>query len=174
MKEIFLRNKNLVALVDDEDFVELSKYHWFAIKRARRFYAARNIKIDKKRTQVLMHKMILQNCLILDHKDGNGLNNQRNNLRRANSQQNSANMVSQKVMKSSKYKGILIDRRGVNIKYCARIGYNGKTRHIGCFNSEIDAAKAYDVKALELFGEFARLNFERCPEVPNSKANASS
>ena len=89
-------------------------------------------------------------------KDGDGLNNQKANLRICTRSQNKMNGKSYK-NSSSKYKGIWWVKK--NKKWRVRIRLNNKTIHLGYFKDETEAAKAYDSKAKELFGEFARLNF---------------
>lgn len=168
MKEIHL-NKGFVAVIDDEDYEIISKYHWnvWSSFKNKTQYAIAHTYKDGVRTTVKMHKLICYSDIV-DHEDGNGLNNRRSNLRKASKSQNQGNRAKHKVGKS-RYKGVVLQGK----KWRARIGVNG-CDNLGLFDSEIDAAHAYDDAAIEKFGEFARLNFERCPEVPNSKANASS
>lgn len=93
---------------------------------------------------------------IIDHKDGDGLNNVRQNLRFATVSQNSQNMSKCVTKASSRYKGVSARQGG---KFIAYIKINRKLIHLGTFKSEVDAAMAYDVKAIEYFGEFAKPNF---------------
>jgi len=90
-----------------------------------------------------------------DHRDGNGLNNQRENLRICTRQQNSQNGLAHKDS-SSQFKGVSL-KKGRH-KWVACIMQNGKLAHLGYFDNEIEAAKTYNTKAKELFGEFAKLN----------------
>lgn len=112
----------------------------------------------KKGSCILMHREILG--LIAgspdgDHRDGDGLNNRRNNLRVVTKSQNQMNQ--QKIRGNSRFKGVCWDKsRG---KWLATIRFERKSYNLGRFNNESDAACAYDKKAQELFGEFARLNF---------------
>ncbi len=92
-----------------------------------------------------------------DHKDGNKNNNKSDNLRIATSSQNKANLPAPNIQKTSKYKGVYLNKK-LN-KWIAQIKINSKARYLGCFIVEEDAAKAYDVAAKELFGEFANTNF---------------
>ena len=103
-----------------------------------------------------MHRLIMdaQERQEIDHADGNGLNNQKDNLRFCTHSQNHMNRKPTKG--SSKYKGVSWHKAAK--KWNARITLNKKTVSIGYFDSEIIAAKAYDEKAIELFGEFAKLN----------------
>lgn len=157
MKEIQL-SQGLVARVDDEDFVELSKYNWYASKN-RKHYARRHQMVDGKKAKVYMHRQILKvedPKIFVDHIDGNGLNNCRNNLRTATHSENLAN-VFKRVGTSSKYRGVNLKKSSG--KFQVQIQHQGKLYFVGSFTDEIEAAKAYDKKAVELFGAFAKLNF---------------
>ncbi len=147
-------SRGLTAKVDDADFEELSKYKWYAVKCFGKYYARRSEGRNKK---IYMHRQLAGNPLHLhvDHKDGNSLNNQRENLRNANVAQNMANRKAFENCSSS-FKGVTKNGE----KWIARIGTNGDQIYIGCFTSEIEAALAYDKKAYELHGEFAVTNFE--------------
>ena len=106
-----------------------------------------------------MHREILNltlgNKLRVDHKNCNGLDNQKQNLRFATKSQNGMN---QKIrMGTSKYKGVSWHKN--RNKWAVWICNNGKRQYLGYFTNEVDAAQAYDRKAKELFGEYARLNF---------------
>lgn len=92
---------------------------------------------------------------IVDHRDHEGLNNTRTNLRLATRSQNSCNNKKTRG-RSSKYKGVSRDKRGY---WRAKIHFKGKHIFLGYFDNEIDAARAYDKAAKELHGEFAVLNF---------------
>jgi hypothetical protein len=161
MKKIPL-TQDKFALVDDEDYKWLNQRKWYAIHiRKDYWYAARSNYIDdwKKPNTIRMHREILGlkkgNDKKTDHKDGNGLNNQRYNLRCCTVTQNGQNRKIQK--HSSSFKGVNWNKR--NKKWQTSIRYNKKFIWLGRFNSEIKAAKAYDAKAKELFGEFAYTNF---------------
>lgn len=153
MKEIQL-TQGQIALVDDEDFDSLNQYKWYAMKDGNTFYAARNIEVDGKRTIVRMHYSIM-NGKGIDHIDGNGCNNLHSNLRLCTHNQNMMNKRKQKNT-TSIYKGVCFHKRAD--KWVAHIMITRTLIYLGLFASEIDAAKAYNTKAIELFGEFANLN----------------
>lgn len=96
----------------------------------------------------------------VDHKDRNKSNNKWNNLREATRSQNAANKGKNKDC-TNRYKGITHFNNTTKKKWTAQIKVNEKHIHIGCFKTQKEAARAYDKKALELFGKFAKLNFKR-------------
>lgn len=159
MKGIAL-SQDKVAIVDDLDFPYLSQFKWTALKGRNTWYAVRNVVIDGRTKMLLMHRLLLDapTGLGVDHRDGDGLNNQRANLRLCNEQQNGQNRTLQSNNKSG-YKGVSWDKR--KRKWTARIKAHGKQPHLGYFDTAKDAARAYDAAALELHGEFARLNFNQ-------------
>jgi hypothetical protein len=143
--------KGKFALVDAADYEWLSQYRWHATGMHGRYYAA--TVINKK--AVTMHRMILNPPpgKVADHHDGNGLNNSRTNLRNCTRQQNRHN--TRPTGKTSQYIGVT--RRGQ--KWIAKITHKKKCHFLGPFDTEIEAAKARDKKALQLHGEYAWLNF---------------
>lgn len=152
-------SQNKVAVVDEGD-ADLATPGWRALRRKRTYYAQRNVrKPDGARTTERLHQVIARRMGIVgppDHKDQNGLNNRRDNLRPADKGQNSAN-VGRRADNTSGYKGVGWHRPSG--KWSARIAVDGKRRHLGRFADPIEAAKAYDRAALVAFGEFAVLNF---------------
>jgi len=155
MKEIRL-TQNKVALVDDEDFDYLNQFKWYALKSRNTFYAQRTKVINGKECTLKMHRVIMQtpNNLEVDYIDHNGLNCQKSNMRNCTFAENRRNRCA---WGFSKYLGVTKIKKN---KYIARIRTNGKLIHLGCFDSEKDAAYAYDLMANELFGQFANLNFK--------------
>ncbi len=153
--------QGLSTIVDDRDYDRIAKGpKWRAFKTefGTTFYAIRTIrKPDGRKTSQLLHRLILRSRKRkVDHKDTDGLNNQRENLRRCTQSQNRMN--SRKTAgHSSKYKGVSWDKE--NHKWIAAIKINGKRIHLGRFADEILAAKAYDAAAQKYFKTFARLNF---------------
>jgi len=158
MKEVRL-TQGKVALVDDEDFKELNSHNWYTQKcgGGSNTYACRWIRPQAKGRQVriFMHRQILDiaDGIEIDHIDGDGLNNQKENIRECSHQGNSFNR--RKIKKtSSVFKGVWREDK----KWRAAIRHNDKLIHIGRFVLEADAANAYNLAAIEHFGEFARLN----------------
>jgi len=148
------------AIVDDEDFQRLNKYNWRARwdEHAHTFYAQRHTTNNSgRRTTIRMHREVLRASLaeMVDHKDRNGLNNQKENLRRATRSQNQAN-TRKKSGCASRFKGVSLDRR--DGRWYSRIKVEGRTLQLGRFDSEREAAVAYNRAASKHFGEFALLN----------------
>jgi hypothetical protein len=143
--------KGYFAIVDAADYEEISKYKWYASKRGRNIYAL----CYRKGRGVGMHRMVMRarKGQIVDHIDGNGLNNRRSNLRFCKSGQNQANQKPRGG--SSQYVGVC----RLYGKWQAGITYRGKYLYLGRFDDEIEAAKTRDRKAYELHGEYAYLNF---------------
>lgn len=151
---------NLSALVDDQDYLIITShpFAWCASYKHNNVYARSTIIVGNRRLKISMHRMILglnDRSVIVDHIDGNGLNNQRYNLRICTPSQNQQNRKF--VCGQSKFKGVTKTRNGQRWK--ASILINHKRVRIGSFISEVDAAKAYDLVAKQHFGEFAKLNF---------------
>lgn len=160
MIKIPLNNYHTHFYIDDEDFDRVSKYKWSAVFRNGKIHSIKSTSLINGHT-VMIGRFILNefkdNGLDVDHKNRDVSDNRRLNLRFATPSQSCANRPRQKRNLSSKYKGVSWhkDRK----KYRAIIGFNGKIIHIGQYNDELLAAIAYDDAALELFGEFACLNF---------------
>lgn len=149
-------NKNKkYAIVDDIDFGELSKYAWyFNINGyARRFLTPEENKNRKDRKQISMHRQILNapSGYDVDHINGNTLDNRRSNIRLCTKSQNMRNTKPYKNNKSG-YKGVYFYSK-IN-KY--RVIINRE--NIGVYKNITDAIAAYNRRAIELYGEFARLN----------------
>ena len=150
------------AMVDDDDFDFLNQWKWNAglKKSTNTYYASRNQRTVKKNARqetIRMHRVIMNagKGQIVDHRDGNTLNNQKNNLRFCTNGQNSANRRARE-NKLSRFLGVHYQKDNKN--WLAQIRVNKKTTHLGCFKNEIDAAIAYNNAAILYHGEFARLN----------------
>ncbi len=149
------------AMVDDEDYDWLMQWKWHAAqRRGNLWYAARISKSTEMPPHrcVLMHRVILRSKKgsISDHIDHNGLHNCKANLRQCSHAQNMHNCRLQK-RNTCGYKGVSWDN--TRNKWHAHITYNGRLIALGRFTCLVRAARAYDAKATELFGEFAQFNF---------------
>lgn len=141
------------ALVDDDMFAYLSQWKWYLSDTG---YAERKPVSGK----VIMHRDIMGNPKgkQIDHINGNRLDNRRENLRVCNRSQNAMNTEKRSTNKSG-YKGVSLD--GKSGKWVAHI----RNTYVGGFHDIVEAARAYDAKARELFGDFAKLNF---PDQPTA------
>ena len=156
MTEIPL-TQGMVTVVDDEDFDYLNQWKWHVLRVEKLCYAVRSVRKGKGGSQILMHRQLLNvpKGKETDHKDGDGLNNCRSNLRICNHQQNHYNLRNQ-VNTSSIYKGVHWDKD--KHKWRASLKVEGKIKRLGRFKDEVQAALAYNWAALNYFGEYARLN----------------
>jgi hypothetical protein len=145
-----------VALVDtgDYDFLMQWKWAYFRTKTGKTGYAGRSA---PNSTYLYMHRIILDapKGVQVDHKDLNGLNNIRANLRFCTPSQNSQNRAKDSRC-SSQYKGVSWHKSSGLWFACLNISH--KRHYLGYFRSEIDAAIAYNAAAIKHFGEFARIN----------------
>lgn len=145
----------LTAIVDVDDYPLVAGKKWKVEKAGdigeRIFYAVTGI------AHLSMHRLIA-GVLGVDHRNGDGLDNRRCNLRTCTQQQNTYNKRKTTRPCTSQYKGVRYHSRGKSFLAC--IAANGKREHLGSFKDEEAAARAYDAKARELHGEFARCNFQ--------------
>lgn len=150
-------SKGQKAIVDDEDFDWLSRWNWYAHNPMGKFYALRTIGGYKDRKALFMHRLIIgaKKGQDVDHKNGNGLDNRKENLRIATRAQNQANKSGNK-NSTSKYRGISWNSRVK--KWVAQIVCRGKHYHLGYFKKELEAVDVWNKKAKKIYGEFARLN----------------
>ena len=159
MKEIPL-TQGKVALVDDEDYNRVIQFKWRCSDRGTSFYAMRTIDspLGNGYTTQLLHHFILGSNKRVDHKDRNGLNCQKSNLRHATASQNAQNQVRYTRAKSG-FKGVYPLRGKKEGLYRASITADKVTYDLGEFESVIDAALAYDEAAKKYHGDYAQLNF---------------
>lgn len=163
-KEIPL-TQGQVAIVDDDVYESISRHCWQALWDGNCFYAARRVATRKgERRVVMMHREIVNapDNLNVDHKNGNGLDNRRANLRICTQAQNTHNRRKNK-QSMSIYKGVCW--MGKIGKWMARIMVDGESIYLGVFSEQIDAARAYDNAARIHYGEFAWLNFPEDPDA---------
>jgi len=154
------RFPGLFALVDIDDAPLVSPYRWHPDQARNTFYAQATIleTTSERRHNVRMHRLITgisDQKVLVDHRSRDGLDNRRSNIRIATPMQNSGNAPGRPG--TSNFRGVCWDNnRG---KWLAQIKAGGPGSYIGRFESEIEAALAYDERARELFGPFAHLNF---------------
>lgn len=154
MKEIEL-TQGYTAIVDDEEYERVSPYNWYV-------KGNKNVATNIRGKQVFMSHLVLN---IDGHQRVAYLNGDTLDLRKSNLKIVSRQELAFKKRKSngtsSQYKGVCWKKE--TARWSAKITYNGKTRHLGYFDDETDAARAYDESAQELFGELACLNFPDNP-----------
>lgn len=166
MREIPLTNSPLVALCDDEDYPFLMEYCWHwkpHFKYPEHGRVAHSVYLGMINgrhvvKRIEMHRVVMgaPTGVEVDHRDHNTLNNQKFNLRQSTKSQNRANRIISVFHKASPFKGVGWLKK--NHKWHAQIGVGGSRIHLGCFNSQVEAARAYNDAAQQYFGEFALLN----------------
>lgn len=150
---LIINNKEII--IDNEDFQKIYNYKWYIIKSNKIYYCIG--RLPNNRNLVRLHRLILSALKgqTIDHINGNGLDNRKCNLRFCTTAQNRHNS-SKTITGKCKYKGVsYVPKEEV---YRAFIYLNRKQIYLGRFKTEIEAAIAYNTKALELFGEYARIN----------------
>lgn len=156
-------SQGYTALISQED-ADLALLKWSVAIRNRLAYSQRNIWAGKTRTVAFMHRVIIARMLgrdlasieLVDHINGNGCDNRRENLRLATKSQNLSNQGKQQ-HNTSGFKGVTWHNQ--RHKWIAQIGSNGKHMYLGVYLTKEEAARAYDIAALKYHGEFAKLNF---------------
>jgi hypothetical protein len=156
------RNYELSVFVDEEDYqtLDLGSYNWSRLIGCTTTY----VKTHKKGKTILLHRLImgLENAprsVLVDHKDHNGLNNCRTNLRKTDSSGNHANYLKRLSAKNfSPYKGVHLCSDKRSKPWRADIKLSGKNKHLGYYRTQEEAALAYNKAAIEHFGDMANLN----------------
>lgn len=161
MKTIHLTNGD-VTRVDDEYFEQLNRVQWYCHidSKTGTKYARRIVVEGDRRVVIWMHGLVMGKMRgtrsQVDHRDNDGLNNQKQNLRLCSPRQNQGNRRAQK--HSSPYKGVSMHSPNGPKPWLATIWNGEKHCYLGLHTDPCDAARAYDVAALKHFGEFARTN----------------
>lgn len=167
MPEIIVGGHTVLFDEADREIVMPLKWHVMASRPGGPLYASANVYVNDKRTKAKMHRLVVKapQGAIVDHINGDGLDNRRANLRLVTASQNLMN--SRKPRRGNqRFKGVSFNKQAG--RWCAYIKQDGHKRYLGHFSSEEDAARAYDTAAAKQFGEFARLNFApegTCPHV---------
>jgi hypothetical protein len=144
-------------IVDDCDKVRVARVSWYVSEKRQVRHSYINAETGSTVTIVLANYVMEDFTTMFDHIDRNPLNNRRSNLRPCTYSQNAANR-SKMLGTTSKFRGISFNTRSK--KWKAKITIYGRIIHLGTFIMQEDAARAYDRAALELFKEFANLNFK--------------
>jgi hypothetical protein len=148
------------VLIDAVDAHLLILRHWYTIRHRHTGYVVSHSKKNGRETLIRLHRVILDNPNgVVDHINGNGLDNRRSNLRVCTIAENCRNSAKYRSGKTSTYKGV----SKFGNKWRGTICLNNKQIYLGSFDDEMTAARAYDAAAVIHHGEFARLNF------PNSE-----
>lgn len=156
MKKLIITSKTYgihECTYDDIDHEKVLQHIWCVVPNRNTFYAMTRIKLGYKKYKTLRMHQLFIDSKVIDHKDGNGLNNTRLNLRDASDGQNNYNVGLTKRNKSG-YKGVYKYRNG----FIATIRKKGKLIHGGTFKDAVSAAKKYNEMAIKHHGEFAWLN----------------
>lgn len=147
-------SQGLVAIVDAHDYGWLSQWKWTATKTSpqnRTFYAIRHVYHDNGYDRIYMHRQVMaaEDGEEVDHKNNDGLDNRRSNLRKASRSDNVHNTAKRRTKSpTSTRKGVTFQKG----KWMARITKDNKTYYLGRFDSEESAAEAYSKKSVELYG----------------------
>lgn len=159
MPALISLSRGLYTMIDEEDFDRVSAYTWHASGRYGGFYASRTYQQDSRKISVYLHRFLMdaQPGQEVDHINGDRLDNRRTaNLRICTHGQNMANAKGRDYGRSA-YKGVSpVTQTG---RWAAFIGGHASHEYVGTFNTDVEAAEAYDLAARARYGAFARTNF---------------
>lgn len=154
------KNKHLHFFVDKADLDLIAAHSWRIYRVHITYYKVEtSASVQGKIIHFALATFLLSTPkgMMVDHIDRDPMNNRRDNLRLATGEQNSRNVPKTSAKRSSIYKGVCWHKR--KNKWIAMCAVNSRNKFLGYFNDEIEAAKAYDLSAKELHGEFAYTNF---------------
>ena len=153
--------RGLEATIDEDDYDLVKERTWHALAASNRkgWYAATNMPVGRCQYKIVrMHRLILgiKDGRLVDHRNRDGLDNRRDNLRIANHTQNRANAIGRGV---SPYRGVTYEpKRNSARPWVANLWSGRRVKRLGCFETQEEAALAYNVAARDAFGEFAFIN----------------
>ena len=144
-------------MVDDEDFLRVSQFKWSVMIGKRNVYAYRSVRTPEGRKTIYLHRFVMNTTdpvVELDHRDHNGLNCQRFNLRQSGKITNQRNARKRATPTTAKFKGVY----AAGNKWSSNIFVDGQHVSLGRYVTEEEAATVYNVAAVAQFGEFAHQN----------------
>lgn len=154
-KKVAISNKSgkqIFALVDFDDFKRVNKFVWYLNGE----YPSRKQTVNGKIKVIRLHRFILGKDTLIDHINNNPLDNRKDNLRVCTFQENTFNQK-KAVNNTSGYKGVWFSKQ--RNKWTSTVRRSGERFYLGYFNDPLSCARAYDLKAKELFGDYAKTNF---------------
>jgi len=151
------------TIVEPADYYRYKHIKWFTKGNGKSFYAFTSIKTGPYQTEIRsLHRMMMEppEGLVVDHRNNDGLDNRRENLRVVTRSQNQQNRRKRKTGTTSKYLGVHLRKQNKRKRWLAKIKFEKKIWYLGAYENEEEAARAYDLAAKKYYGEFARVNFE--------------
>ena len=150
--------KGKIALVDEEDYPWLSQFNWNTETHGENWMAKRRKPNSKTGEALYMHRIITgaERGTFVDHRNGKEWDNRRENLRLCTRQQNMRNIAARR--SKSGFKGVQWSKWNALNPWRSGIWVDSVHIHLGCYQTAEEAARAYNIAAIEVFGEFANLN----------------